>query len=621
MSSHNIVKLNGENFFEWKFVLEGFFLEEGLDITKKIQEEKLNGKALRLIRQYSGPEVIPHIEGIVDANAAWTVLGTRYGQVSVETRFVNLQSLLSIKKYEEESFSMYTARAWQLFNKVNSVYYAVQVKVENEVKIENNNPFIISELVFVALVINGLPPENKLAVSRRLVLKPDLKFSDLDAVIGAVQREGTKEEPILVANTEPGRKPPKKCHYCGKLGHIRKHCFKLKKKEVNVVEVSVSEIKCSLDSYWLLDSCAGAHVVGNVNLFEKGTLRTISDCCIRFANGKRLDATHVGTVLVRLRGMIVKLEDTLLVPDCKKMIISLGLLTKVGWRIEIGKDKCIMSLNGQEIHGVRRDNIYVITNEQLIEECNYISASVIHRRLAHPGENAMKSMGYPTDKEFCEPCILAEHPAKPVKRRSKPTVKSLVPLERIYMDLMGPFPETFGGAKYVFSLLDEYSRYSFVYLMKLKSQTFDCFVMFKALVENQLSKKIKQIKCDKGGEFSSVKFKNLCEKDGICMKFAPTEKKESVSLIERLNRTLQVKMRALIHGGNHSLRLWGEAMITANFIRNRTYCSTIKCYPCERWDGTKPSHDNLRVWVARHTCVSYLEIDQNSINNRNHSCS
>src|SRR3990167_9534348 len=230
MSSHNIVKLNGENFFEWKFVLEGFFLEEGLDITKKIQEEKLNGKALRLIRQYSGPEVIPHIEGIVDANAAWTVLGTRYGQVSVETRFVNLQSLLSIKKYEEESFSMYTARAWQLFNKVNSVYYAVQVKVENEVKIENNNPFIISELVFVALVINGLPPENKLAVSRRLVLKPDLKFSDLDAVIGAVQREGTKEEPILVANTEPGRKPPKKCHYCGKLGHIRKHCFKLKKK-------------------------------------------------------------------------------------------------------------------------------------------------------------------------------------------------------------------------------------------------------------------------------------------------------------------------------------------------------------------------------------------------------
>ena len=61
LSSHNIVKLNGDNFFEWKFVLEGFFLEEDLDITNKIDDKILNGKALRLIRQTSGPEVIPHI--------------------------------------------------------------------------------------------------------------------------------------------------------------------------------------------------------------------------------------------------------------------------------------------------------------------------------------------------------------------------------------------------------------------------------------------------------------------------------------------------------------------------------------------------------------------------------
>ena len=40
MSSHTIVKLNGENFFEWKFVLEGFFLEEGLDISEKINDVK-----------------------------------------------------------------------------------------------------------------------------------------------------------------------------------------------------------------------------------------------------------------------------------------------------------------------------------------------------------------------------------------------------------------------------------------------------------------------------------------------------------------------------------------------------------------------------------------------------
>ena len=60
---------------------------------------------------------------------------------------------------------MYTSRAWQLFNKVNSVNYAVKVKIEEGVKVEDN-PFVISELVFVAIVVNGLPAEQRIVVNR-----------------------------------------------------------------------------------------------------------------------------------------------------------------------------------------------------------------------------------------------------------------------------------------------------------------------------------------------------------------------------------------------------------------------------------------------------------------------
>src|SRR3990167_4499394 len=112
MSSHSIVKLSGENFFEWKFVLEGFFLEEGIDITKKIGDEKLNGKALRLIRQSSGPEIIPHIEGVIDANAAWTLLGVRYGQVSIETR----KNLLRSIQLERGNYST-TSTLWNILSR------------------------------------------------------------------------------------------------------------------------------------------------------------------------------------------------------------------------------------------------------------------------------------------------------------------------------------------------------------------------------------------------------------------------------------------------------------------------------------------------------------------------
>ena len=66
---------------------------------------------------------------------------------------------------------MYTSRAWQLFNKVNSVNYAVKVKIEEGVKVEDN-PFVISELVFVAIaiVVNGLLAEQRILVIRRLTI-------------------------------------------------------------------------------------------------------------------------------------------------------------------------------------------------------------------------------------------------------------------------------------------------------------------------------------------------------------------------------------------------------------------------------------------------------------------
>src|SRR3990167_3590856 len=128
-------------------------------------------------------------------------LSERYGQTSVETRFLNLQTLLSIRKGEEESIQMYITRAWQLFNKVNSSDYAVKVKTEGgKAKIEDN-PFVISELVFVAIVNNGLPLDQRTQINRRLVVKQTL-LSDLDAVIQSISREGTREMPIEVASTE-----------------------------------------------------------------------------------------------------------------------------------------------------------------------------------------------------------------------------------------------------------------------------------------------------------------------------------------------------------------------------------------------------------------------------------
>ena len=75
-------------------------------------------------------------------------------------------------------------------------------------------------------------------------------------------------------------------------------------------------------------------------------------------------------------------------------------------------------------------------------------------------------------------------------------------LELVHTDICGPFPTTFwNGKQYFITLIDDYSRYGYLYLIHEKSQSLDVFKTFKAEVELQLGKKIKAVKSDRGGEY------------------------------------------------------------------------------------------------------------------------
>ena len=61
-------------------------------------------------------------------------------------------------------------------------------------------------------------------------------------------------------------------------------------------------------------------------------------------------------------------------------------------------------------------------------------------------------------------------------------------------------------AKYVLTFIDDFSRYCWVYFLKLKSEVFDLFKVFRALVENQSGRKLKILKFDNGGEYFKYEF-------------------------------------------------------------------------------------------------------------------
>jgi hypothetical protein len=72
------------------------------------------------------------------------------------------------------------------------------------------------------------------------------------------------------------------------------------------------------------------------------------------------------------------------------------------------------------------------------------------------------------------------------------------------------------------TMIDDVSRYCYIYLLKTKYDALNCFKIYKAEVENQLEKKIKRFRSDRGGEYFSNKFDLLCVKHGIIHEKTPS---------------------------------------------------------------------------------------------------
>ena len=92
-------------------------------------------------------------------------------------------------------------------------------------------------------------------------------------------------------------------------------------------------------------------------------------------------------------------------------------------------------------------------------------------------------------------------------------------LELVHTDVCGPMStKAKGGYEYFITFIDDYSRYGYMYLMRRKSETFEKFKEFRADVENQLGKRIKAIRSDRGGEYLLGDFKDYLTQNGIVSK-------------------------------------------------------------------------------------------------------
>ena len=169
--------------------------------------------------------------------------------------------------------------------------------------------------------------------------------------------------------------------------------------------------------------------------------------------------------------------------------------------------------------------------------------------------------------EKCEVCVeskTTKKSCKLVKRESK--------LLSLIRNDLGDLKNTMtrGGQRFYITFIDDYSRYTRVYLLRDKDEAMDAFIKYKNKVVNQLSKKIKRLRFNRGGEYESNPFNTFCEEHEIIHETTPLYSPESNNgVAERKNRTLKEMMNVMLVSLGASLNLWGEAILSACHIQNR----------------------------------------------------
>ena len=167
-----------------------------------------------------------------------------------------------------------------------------------------------------------------------------------------------------------------------------------------------------------------------------------------------------------------------------------------------------------------------------------------HRRLGHIGVKRMKklhadglleSLDYES-LDACEPCLMGKMTKSPLFGTMERTTELL---EIIHTNVCGPRSvESRSGYRYFLTFTDDLSRYGCIYLMKLKSETFEKFKEFQSEVENHRNKKIKFLRSDHKGVYLSYEFGLHLKQCGIVSQLTPPGTPQRNGVSECRNHTL-----------------------------------------------------------------------------------
>ncbi|KAJ9538359.1 hypothetical protein OSB04_031092 [Centaurea solstitialis] len=213
----------------------------------------------------------------------------------------------------------------------------------------------------------------------------------------------------------------------------------------------------------------------------------------------------------------------------------------------------------------RKDNVYCLDIEDasslsslncLFSKASVSESSLWHRRICHMNFKNMNLLvknnlvrGLPA-KEFscddhCVACLKGKQHKSSHKSKEVNTISS--PLHLLHMDLFGPTNVmSIGKKSYCLVIVDDYSRFTWVYFLRTKDETSGLIKPFVTRMENKTNLRVKAIRSDNGTEFKNVDLNSFCEEKGIERQYSAPRTPQQNGVAERRNRTLIEAARTML---------------------------------------------------------------------------
>jgi hypothetical protein len=261
-----------------------------------------------------------------------------------------------------------------------------------------------------------------------------------------------------------------------------------------------------VDSNWYVDTGATDHIMNDL---EKLTIkeRYGGSDQVQVANGAGLSIAHVGNSSIASANRSLLLKNILHVPNIDRHLLSVHELTSDNNAyLEFHPNYFLVKDRATKttlLRGSCEDGLYCLPNKRSSRALFTAKESeeLWHQRLGHPSLSVVRqilvssNLNVATDNQHpvCDTCQQGKAHQLPFSLASHVASQ---PLQLVHMDVWGRAHTSVNGFKYYFSIVDDFSRFVWIYFLKHKTKVQSTFLQFHAHVEKLTGKKLLAVQSD-----------------------------------------------------------------------------------------------------------------------------